>query len=80
MCMISMIMLYASLMMELAGVLTDRIYEFGKRPSGMDPAACDFEIWVSCKLMVDLISIGDHGPGRSVGHYQRTVHAYGKHR
>ena len=40
------------------GVLTDRIYEFGKRPSGMDPAACDFEILAFfCKLMVDLISI-----------------------
>ena len=40
-------------------------YEFSKRSSGMDPAACNFEIPAFfCKFMVDLISICDHSPGK----------------
>lgn len=40
-------------------------HEFSKRSSGMDPAACNFEIPAFfCKFMVDLISICDHSPGK----------------
>ena len=60
-------------------VLTDRLYEFCKRSSGVDPAACDFKITAFfCKLMVDLVSIRDHSAGESIQEFPRMVRMAGR--
>ena len=60
-------------------VLTDRLYEFCKRSSGVDPAAGDFKIPAFfCKLMVDLVSIRDHSSGECLQEFPRMVRMTGR--
>ena len=50
----------------LGRIQTDKFYEFCKRSSGMDLAACEFKIPAFAgNLVVDLVAIRDYSSGES---------------
>lgn len=60
-------------------VLTDKLYEFCKRSSGMNLAASNFKIaLLFCKFVIDQVSVCDYSSGESLQEFPGMFRMRGK--